>query len=791
MAQQFSLVAEIIAKTDSFTKAINDVGKKTDSLAKNFAAKTKSIGEGFTKVGTSLTKSITMPAVAAGTALAGITLAKGFSRLVGIDTARAKLTGLGHDAKGVEAIMTSALDAVRGTSFGMDEAATTAANAVAAGVNTGKELTRYLSLTGDAAAIAGSSMSEMGSILNKVTTSNKAYNGELQQLSDRGLPVYQWLAKEAGVTSDAVFKMASEGKISSEMLMNAIENNIGGAAKTFGEESFTAGIANMWAAVGRLGASFLDAGGKGGGFFSTIKENIPKVIEYIDGMGAKAEQAGEKFGAMVGGFIDKIKDIKQWFDNLDPSIQEIIKKVTLFGSLGAIAIGPILLIVGKLMTAISALSPIFSVLGTVIGAIASPIGLIVAGIAALVAGFILAYNHSETFRNGVNAVFSTVKEIVLNLFGATVAFFQEKVQIIKDFWAENGAQIQEAFSNVFNAIKAVVDFLMPAIEFVIKMVMDNVKGVINGALNTILGLIKVFASLFTGDWKGLWEGTKQLLSGALEFIWNLANLMMMGRILTIFKSFGTGSINLFKNMWSSITGFFKGLGDDAIRISENLVSGVINYFKNLLSNATSIFNLVKSAMTNPIETARNVISAVISAIKGFFTNLSLKFPELSVNPFTKARDLISGVIDKIKGFFSGLSLSFPSIKMPKLPRFTLTGSFSLNPPSVPKIGLQWFAKGGLMLNPTVFGMNGNNLMVGGEAGAEAILPLTKPILGTIADKIFANMEALSTGTTNNQDVNINNEFVFNVDGNMSDQEMKKIANYVAKAQLTGLKRLGK
>ena len=52
--------------------------------------------------------------------------------------------------------------------------------------------------------------------------------------------------------------------------------------------------------------------------------------------------------------------------------------------------------------------------------------------------------------------------------------------------------------------------------------------------------------------------------------------------------------------------------------------------------------------------------------------------------------------------------------MPKLPHFKLTGSFSLNPPSVPKLGIEWYAKGGLMTKPTAFGMNGNNLMVGGE-----------------------------------------------------------------------------
>src|SRR5690625_2592360 len=320
-----------------------------EKFSKSIGSKLQGFGKSIGKVGDSLTNKITKPAVIAGTAVAGITIGKGLQRLVGIDTARAKLVGLGHDAKGVEAILESALDSVRGTSYGLEEAATTAANAVAAGIIPGKELTRYLSLTGDAAAIAGAEMGEMGSIINKVQTANKAYNGELQQLSDRGLPIYQWLAEEANTTADAIFDMASNGEISSEMLLNAIENNIGGAAKKMGEESFIAGIANMWAAVGRLGASFLDAGGKGGGFFSTLKPMITDFIGHIDSMGDVAEKAGVKFGQMFIGFIDKVKQVKQWYDDLSPPMQNVINKTLLFGSIGAVAIGPMLKILGPVI----------------------------------------------------------------------------------------------------------------------------------------------------------------------------------------------------------------------------------------------------------------------------------------------------------------------------------------------------------------------------------------------------------------------------------------------------------
>ncbi|MCM2675575.1 tape measure protein [Alkalicoccobacillus plakortidis] len=281
--------------------------------------KLQSFGSGVKDLGGKMTLWLTAPIAALG----ATAIAKGLSRLMGIDEANAKLEGLGFTTKEIEKIMGSALDSVRGTSFGLDEAATTAANAVAAGVKEGKELTKYLSLTGDAAAIAGTNLSDMGGIFNKIQTSGKAYNGELQQLSDRGLPIYQWLAEEANTTADAVFDMASKGEISTDKFLKAIENNIGGAAQTMGDKSLKAGLANMWAAVGRLGANFLDAGGKGGGFFSAMKPLVVNMTSAIDTMSGVAEEWGVKFGEAFVKIVGHVKTAINWFKGLSSEQQKL------------------------------------------------------------------------------------------------------------------------------------------------------------------------------------------------------------------------------------------------------------------------------------------------------------------------------------------------------------------------------------------------------------------------------------------------------------------------------------
>ena len=183
----YTLSAKITGDSSGFEKAFSTAQKAVNNFSDTFDR----VGKKISSVGDSLTSKITKPALVATSAVAGITLVKGWNRLTGIDDARAKLTGLGHDAQSVETIMNSALESVKGTSFGMDEAATTAANAVAAGIKPGQELTKYLSMTADAAAIAGISMSEMGSIINKVQTGQTVYTENVEQLADRGLPQYQ------------------------------------------------------------------------------------------------------------------------------------------------------------------------------------------------------------------------------------------------------------------------------------------------------------------------------------------------------------------------------------------------------------------------------------------------------------------------------------------------------------------------------------------------------------------------------------------------------------------------
>ena len=233
-----------------------------------------------------------------GAAIGGLALHGGIDRALNIEKAQAKLKGLGHDTKSVDAIMKNALASVKGTAFGMGEAATTAAGAVAAGIKPGQDLERMLKGVANSAAAAGIGMDEMGSIWNKVATSDMAQMDVLNQVADRGIPIYQALAEEMGVTAGEVGKLASSGKVNFATFEKAMTNASGTVASEMGN-TVTGKIDNAKAALSRLGET-------------AVSRFMPMFSSGLDGATAKLDELGpavESASKIVADGFQRISDI--------------------------------------------------------------------------------------------------------------------------------------------------------------------------------------------------------------------------------------------------------------------------------------------------------------------------------------------------------------------------------------------------------------------------------------------------------------------------------------------------
>ncbi|MGM0239864.1 tape measure protein [Enterococcus sp. AZ103] len=595
----YTLSAKITGDGSGFERMMSSAKSSLDSLQSKVTSsgqKMQDIGKNLTSVGDSLSSKITKPALAATSALAGIALVKGFDRLTGIDDARAKLMGLGHDAGAVDEIMKSATVSVKGTAFGMAEAATTAAGAVAAGVKQGDELTRYLSLTADAAAIAGTSMSEMGSIVNKVTTSGRAMTENLEQLSDRGLPIYQWLGEAAGVAASDIKDMASEGKISSEMFMEAIEKNIGGAAQIMGQNSFKSTIANIGASIGRIGANFLDAGGKGGGFFSTLK---PMLADFNNRLGVVEDKAailGEKFGESFQKIISAVQKVQQGFESLSPSTQELITKALLVGSGIAVGIGPALKIVGKLTTA-------FGVLTTGVGFLMTPIGLVVGAFGLLAAGFTIAMIKSEGFRNKVSEIIGTFWKVVQGAGILSMAL----LTMITSGPGEKIGELREKFLTMFpeSIWNSMMNFSQKLSD--IQSVVGAFIGIITGSISSMGDLDAALGGVLDAD------SSDKLLE------------------------FGTNVKNIFDNVKNVITDFASTVGP--------LIGTAVSTIGQVLSSLSGVLQPVIANFSPQVATFIALFAGIAIKLNGPITSIA----KIIISAFSSIGPGMTSVVTTVAG----------------------------------------------------------------------------------------------------------------------------------------------
>ena len=268
-------------------------------------------------------------------AVGAMTIKGGLDRALGIEDARAQMSGLGHDTKSVEKIMGNALASVEGTAFGLDAAATTAAGAVAAGIKPGEQLEQTLKTVANTAAGAKAPMEEIGGIFNTVAAVGKAYTGDINMIAQRGIPIWQSLSKQLGVSQEDVQKMASNGQIDFATFERAAADAAGGVALAMGDTTRGA-FSNMMASVRKLGAMFMT------GVLPLAKTAFQGVQGLLNAVKAKLEPFVQGFFDRFGGPAQA--GIQGFFDGLisrvesfDPTpvvnfFKEVQGGITAFGA---------------------------------------------------------------------------------------------------------------------------------------------------------------------------------------------------------------------------------------------------------------------------------------------------------------------------------------------------------------------------------------------------------------------------------------------------------------------------
>lgn len=466
-------------------------------------------------LGKNITNGLKKGAIVAGLAIGGLvtaSLVKGFGRLTAIEDAQAKLIGLGNSAKSVTLIMDEALASVKGTAFGLDEAATTAAVAVAAGVKPGRDLARYLTLIADAASIAGTSMADMGNTLNNARTVGAAYNDTLQIIAQKGIPVYSLLSKELGVSTAKVKDLAKQGEISAKILENALRGAVGGAALEAGNTTSGA-FKNMGAALTRFGEGLLKD------IFPVAKEVFGWITSWLDDMSAAVTPWAQKVSAAVKSFIDEFKNgtgaagkFRDILDKVGSIVVNVSKflwdhKEIILVLVGAFGIYNTTMIVVRAATA--AWAAIQMVLNAEL--LANPIGLIVVAIAAVIAVVVAAYFKFDSFRKIIDATWDGIQVAV----AAVVKFFQSYVMpVLKVVFTAISTYVKV----VLSVYKAVWNGIYALVEKVVGWFQTNVMPTLSKVGS---GIAKVFSAIpgaITGAFKWAVQTSQDLINTAIDGI---------------------------------------------------------------------------------------------------------------------------------------------------------------------------------------------------------------------------------------------------------------------------------
>lgn len=297
----------------------------------------------------------------------------------------------------------------------------------------------------------------------------------------------------------------------------------------------------------------------------------------------------------------------------------------------------------------------------------------------------------EGFKQIISNALNAISSAIQNIWNAIVAFLTPILQGIAD-----------TFTSIWNNILTAVQTATNTISNVLQTVWNAIVGFLTPILQGI-------RDTFTNSWNAIQNTVKTIVTAIQTFLqttWNTITSLIRTAMNTIH--------NVIQTVWNII----KSVVQSVLNTIQSIISSVWNTVKGV---TTSVWNGISSAVSNAISTVKNVISGGLNAAHNTVSNIFNSIRNTISNIMNGAANVVSGAINRIKGFFN-FSWSLPHLAMPHP---YISGSFSLNPPSVPSFGINWYAKGGILTEPTLFSLNPKTgrASVGGEAGDEAVAPI--------------------------------------------------------------------
>lgn len=318
----------------------------------------------------------------------------------------------------------------------------------------------------------------------------------------------------------------------------------------------------------------------------------------------------------------------------------------------------------------------------------------------------------------------------------------DAVQAFGEWFASIGEGGQTAIL-VIGGIVAAIGPLLSFIGMLINVipVIGGVLTALTGPVGIVIGIIAVLVAAFVA----LWNSNEDFRNGVMT-AWE-AIVGFLGPIIEMIVSMVVGG---FQNMLTTVSGILDAIGSvisGAWQVAQGIIETVVGFIVGLV---TGDFSMMQEGISAIMSGIQSIISGIWNGIASFFEGVLNGIAGTFSSVFNGVLGTVSGIfggiadvirfmmgdsenivsraLDAIAGFFAGVKLELPQIK---LPHFSIQGQFSLNPPSIPHIAVEWYAKGGVFNGASVIGV--------GEAGPEAVVPLSGRNMQPFAEAIAANL----------------------------------------------------
>jgi len=423
---------------------------------------------------------------------------------------------------------------------------------VGAGTAAGNVIPTMTAL-GDTAGALGLDQERLNRVMiayNQIQTKGKLQSEELMQITEAGIPVWQLLSKALGQPASEIQKLATDGKL-------------------------------------------------------LAADTLPLLLAQMNAdYGGSMVKQSQTLNGVWSSFKDTLNiAMAQGLQPLIPILTTILPPAAalLAGAITGLSDG-----FSSLFTAASggggALAPLFDML--------RPIGLIIVGelIPALVA-------FGQAIYTGVQPIVAVLVDIFQNslipVFQYMVDTTGPLIQKLVETFQVLGTAVGPIFQGIADIIQAVWGFIGPFVIDIVKGLWDNIIGAFTGIFNVIQGVVTLVSALFTGDWAAAWEALKLIVSGALEAVWNIVNLLLVGKVLGLGKSALKGLGDIFVGGWNWIVGVVKGAGEGIwLAVKSSLETAALR----VMYGIDAIKAFFTSGFGNAVTTVRTAFGNIVSGV---------------------------------------------------------------------------------------------------------------------------------------------------------------------------------